>query len=210
MVLPRDRACAAQPADLLRPISRRGQRLPISRRGQRPAYTLPRSFLDVKIDGRQTFFEWISAGRYARQNERGTMAQVTQGPIKEVYFGFNLEALLVRVDFDTPARAALADYDALRLGFVEPAGWELLVEKPAATTPQVRVIHEGLELKTRPGAGVYRIPAVRRSVCFESWLYCHRAATAHASEILPSAPTRMSEEAAERGDSFKTTCWFWK
>src|SRR5206468_11242861 len=61
----------APPADLLRPISRRGQR---------PPYTQPRSFLDVKIDGRQTFFEWISAGRYARQNERGTMAQVTQGP----------------------------------------------------------------------------------------------------------------------------------
>jgi len=43
----------APPADLARPISRRGLR---------PPYTLPRSFLDVKIDGRQTFFEWVSAG----------------------------------------------------------------------------------------------------------------------------------------------------
>src|SRR5207244_4239065 len=104
-------------------------------RGLRPPYTLPRSFLDVKIDGRQTFFEWISAGRYARHHERGTMAQTTQGPIKDVYFGFNLEALLVRLDFDTPARAALAAYDVCRIGFVEPAGWELLIEQPGAARP---------------------------------------------------------------------------
>jgi alpha-amylase/alpha-mannosidase (GH57 family) len=102
------------PADLSRPISRRVQKA---------MHTLPRAFLEVKIDGRQTFFEWISAGRYTCQNERGTMAMVTRGPIKEVYFGFNPQALLVRVDFDTPARTALADYDALRVGFSEPAGY---------------------------------------------------------------------------------------
>src|SRR4030088_811997 len=28
---------------------------PIKRRGQKPMHTLPRSFLDVKIDGRETF-----------------------------------------------------------------------------------------------------------------------------------------------------------
>ena len=37
---------------------------------------------DVKIDGRHTFFEWVSAGRYACQNERGTMALATQGPLR--------------------------------------------------------------------------------------------------------------------------------
>ena len=118
----------AFPSDLMRPISRRSQRA---------TYTLPRTFLDVKIDGRQTFFEWISAGRFARQNERGTMAQVTQGPIKEVLFGFTLQALLVRVDFDSPARAALTDYEALRIGFAEPIGWELLIEKPGALHARV-------------------------------------------------------------------------
>ncbi len=136
------------PSELLRPISRRGQR---------PAYTLPRSFLDVKIDGRQTFFEWISAGRYARHNERGTMAQVTQGPMKEVYFGFNLEALLLRVDFDTPARAALANYDAFRLGFAEPVGWELLIEEPATARPRVQLLHDGLAPETEPGAPVVAV-----------------------------------------------------
>ena len=61
------------PPDLARPISRRGQRV---------HYTPPRAFLDVKIDGRATFFEWVSAGRYACQNERGTMAMAMHGPLR--------------------------------------------------------------------------------------------------------------------------------
>src|SRR5262249_6552247 len=60
----------APPPELARPISKRGPRL---------AYTAPRAFLDVKIDGRSTFFEWISAGRYVCQNERGTMAMAASG-----------------------------------------------------------------------------------------------------------------------------------
>jgi alpha-amylase/alpha-mannosidase (GH57 family) len=100
---------------------------PISRRAQKAIHTLPRSFLEVKIDGRQTFFEWISAGRYTCQNERGTMALVTHGPIKDVYFGFNPQALLIRVDFDSPARTALAEFDTLRIGFTEPAGYAVVV-----------------------------------------------------------------------------------
>ena len=58
------------PAALARPISRRG-------RGA-VHYTAPRAFLDVKIDGRATFFEWINAGRYACSNERGTMTLVAR------------------------------------------------------------------------------------------------------------------------------------
>src|SRR5437867_2070826 len=50
------------PADLSRPIRSRAAR---------PICTLPRGFLNVKIDGRWTFFEWLSAGRYTCQNERG-------------------------------------------------------------------------------------------------------------------------------------------
>jgi alpha-amylase/alpha-mannosidase (GH57 family) len=103
---------------------------PISRRIQKAIHTLPRSFLQVKIDGRQTFFEWLSAGRYTCQNERGTMAMVTRGPIKDVYFGFNVQTLLIRVDFDEPALAALADFDVLRVGFIEPAGFTVDVVLP--------------------------------------------------------------------------------
>jgi hypothetical protein len=97
----------------------------------------------VKIDGRQTFFEWVSAGRYTCQNERGTMAMVTRGPMKDLYFGFNLQSLLVRVDFDTPARLALADYDAVRFGFVDPSGYEVKVQNPAGAPRALSALCRG-------------------------------------------------------------------
>jgi alpha-amylase/alpha-mannosidase (GH57 family) len=113
------------------------------RRSQRQTYTLPRSFLDVKIDGKFTFFEWLTAGKYTSQSERGTMTMVVKGPIRELYFGFNAQTLFLRLDCDEPAREALADYDALRVGFAEPAGWEVLVQRPAQQGQQVRVLHHG-------------------------------------------------------------------
>jgi alpha-amylase/alpha-mannosidase (GH57 family) len=111
----------APPLDLSRPIKRKARR---------PIHTLPRSFLQVNVDGRETYFEWINAGRYTCQAERGTMAMVTRGPLKDVYFGFDLEHLFIRADFDQPARGALAGFEALRLDFVEPADCELRIEQP--------------------------------------------------------------------------------
>jgi alpha-amylase/alpha-mannosidase (GH57 family) len=119
---------------------------PICRRVQVPVHTLPRRFLDVTIDGRQTFFEWVSAGRYTCDNERGAMAMVTRGPIREVYFGFDLKALVVRVDFDRPAKAALADYDIFRLGFTEPAGWEVRLDNPGKSEQLLHVLHNSKHL----------------------------------------------------------------
>ena len=58
------------PPELNRPIKKRGQRL---------AHTLPLAFLDVKVDGRESFFEWTNAGRYACVGERGTMANAVSG-----------------------------------------------------------------------------------------------------------------------------------
>jgi alpha-amylase/alpha-mannosidase (GH57 family) len=125
----------APPPDLARAISRRSQRA---------LHTLPRSFLEVKIDGRRTFFEWLSAGRYTAQNERGTMAMGTRGPIKEVYFGFDVRALLVRVDLEGKAANVLTDFDALRIGFIEPAGHEVLITPGRAGRPlEVRLLRQG-------------------------------------------------------------------
>jgi alpha-amylase/alpha-mannosidase (GH57 family) len=125
------------PADLARPISRRGQRV---------HHTLPRALLEVKVDGRYTFFEWLEAGHYTCQNERGTMAMAMQGALKELYFGFDLERLLLRVDCDGPAKAALADFDVLRVGFVEPPGWELRVARPGSARPSVQLLRRGKEV----------------------------------------------------------------
>jgi alpha-amylase/alpha-mannosidase (GH57 family) len=115
------------PVDLARPISKRVQR---------PTHSLPRSFLNVRIDGRLTFFEWINAGRYPTHQVRGTMSEVSPRAIKEVYFGFSEQALLLRLDMEGPARQVLKDFTALRVDFVEPADWEILVTWPDADTPR--------------------------------------------------------------------------
>jgi alpha-amylase/alpha-mannosidase (GH57 family) len=115
------------PTDLARPISKRVQR---------PTHSSPRSFLDVKIDGRLTYFEWINAGHYPMHNLRGTMAEVTPQLIKDVYFGFNSKALLIRLDVEGRARQILQDFTALRVGFVEPAGWEVVITWPAPGGPR--------------------------------------------------------------------------
>lgn len=125
------------PAELSRPISRRGHRI---------HYREPRALLHVHIDGRYTFFEWVSAGHYTCHNERGTMALAMKGPLREVYFGFDLERLLIRVDCDDQARFSLDGFDALRIGFHEPAGFELLIEHPGRKTQRVRLLQAGLEL----------------------------------------------------------------
>jgi alpha-amylase/alpha-mannosidase (GH57 family) len=124
------------PAELFRPITRRGQR---------PIYTTPRSFLEVRINGRRTPIEWMGAGRYTVQNERGTMAMVTQGPLRDLYFGFTPGVLYVRIDLDGPARQVLTVFDSLRLGFVEPAGCDLYIRHPAAPQQQLEWV------ASRPG-----------------------------------------------------------
>jgi alpha-amylase/alpha-mannosidase (GH57 family) len=136
----------------------------ISRRSQRAIHTSPRSFLDVKVDGRETFFEWIAAGHYACRNERGTMSMVSRGPLEHVYFGFNVAELFVRVDFDRPARQALADYDGLRIGFAEPAGWEVLLTRPGPVPDAVRT-----EAPLTPGEPMTTLAPPRPAEGATSW-----------------------------------------
>jgi alpha-amylase/alpha-mannosidase (GH57 family) len=113
---------------------------PIRRRVHRAMHSQPRAFLDVRIDGRYTFFEWVAAGRYVCRNERGTMALATQGPLRELQFGFDLKRLLVRVDCDGPAGAALADFDALRVVFAEPAAYEVVVHDPGRAIQRAELL----------------------------------------------------------------------
>jgi alpha-amylase/alpha-mannosidase (GH57 family) len=132
------------PAELSRPISRKGQRV---------VHTMPRAFLDVKVNGRRTFFEWLGAGRYVSHDERGTMTMGARGPLKEIHFGFSASTLLIRVDFDYPAHAELGDYNALRIGFVEPGGFEIQVTEPGGPKPQAQLLRNGMPVTVQGPAG---------------------------------------------------------
>jgi len=67
-------------------------------------YTLPRAFLDVTLDGKQTsYFEWSAAGHYDYRRDRGTMHRVSDIVVSDIYFGFDPSTLFMRFD---PAMAA--------------------------------------------------------------------------------------------------------
>ena len=124
------------PTELARPISQ----------GQRHAqvYTEPTGLLSVKVDGRRSYFEWINAGHYVCGGSRGTMSMVTQGYISDLYFGFDTERLLLRLDSrGGPFREQLADVDAIRLVFLQPEGFELLVSHPSRKEPDVQLWRHG-------------------------------------------------------------------
>ena len=106
------------PTELARPI----------RQGSRHAqsYSEPTGLLSVKVDGRRRYFEWINAGHYVCGGSRGTMSMVTQGYISDLYFGFDTERLLMRLDSrGGPFREQLADVEAIRVVFLQPEGFEL-------------------------------------------------------------------------------------
>jgi alpha-amylase/alpha-mannosidase (GH57 family) len=115
---------------------------PISRGEQRILHTSPRGFLDVVVDGRRSYFEWLNAGHYVAGSERGTMAMVTAGVIKDIHFGFDLERLMVRCDTTTRASDDLRQVAELRIGFIEPAGYVLRVSNPGLPTAKACLYHD--------------------------------------------------------------------
>lgn len=95
--------------------------------GQKPMQTEPKGFLKVKIDGRQTYFEWINAGHYVSGSERGTMTMVTRGIIREIFFGFDADRFLLRLDTAGRALEDLKAIDEIRIGFASPNEVEIRI-----------------------------------------------------------------------------------
>ncbi len=112
---------------------------PIARAERRAIHTLPTGFLPVKVDGRCTYFEWVCAGRYVSSTQRGTMTLASEGIIREVYFGFDLERLMIRVDTVKRARSDLTQMDELRVRFLEPRATEIRVTGLKQSQPKARL-----------------------------------------------------------------------
>jgi alpha-amylase/alpha-mannosidase (GH57 family) len=115
-------------------------------------HTEPTGLLNVKVNGRQTYFEWINAGHYEAAAGRGTMSMADRRRVRDLYFGFDDQRLLVRLDASgSSAREQLADIDALRLTFLEPAGFELSIAEPGSPEPLARLYHDDM-LVSQAGA----------------------------------------------------------
>ncbi len=78
------------PDDLMRPVKQvRGE----------TRVKWPEAALNVRLDGRRSdYFEWIAAGHYDMSREYGALAGESSF-LSDVYFGFDLERLLLRLDF---------------------------------------------------------------------------------------------------------------
>ncbi len=116
---------------------------PIARGFRKKLHTDYRGFLPVHLDGRFSYFEWINAGEYRCGSERGTMTRVTQGLATALYFGFDVERLLIRLDVRGRARLALAEHGvrAVRIVFLRPAGFETVITELDRPQPVARVLH---------------------------------------------------------------------
>jgi alpha-amylase/alpha-mannosidase (GH57 family) len=124
------------PTELARPI-RQGVR-------HSQSYVEPTGLLSVKVDGRRSYFEWINAGHYVCGGSRGTMSMVTQGYISNLYFGFDTERLLLRLDSrGGPFREQLADVQSIRIVFLKPEGFELVITHPSRKGPEVQLWRQG-------------------------------------------------------------------
>ena len=123
------------PSELARPISQ----------GHRHAHmhSSPTSLLNVKVDGRRTYFEWINAGHYVPSGSRGAMSMVQEGRLAGVHFGFDAERLLLRLDArGGTVRERLADIETVRIAFFQPQGFELLISHPNWQEPIVQLYHD--------------------------------------------------------------------
>lgn len=73
---------------------------PIKRVKEKKLYTEPWATLQVNIDGRRSdYFEWIAAGHYEVSNELAAMHESGRTLFTDIFFGFDREYFLLRLDF---------------------------------------------------------------------------------------------------------------
>ncbi len=116
-------------------------------------YTQPTALLHVKVDGRETYFEWLNAGLYSTSTGRGTMNMADVQRIEKVLFGFDDDRLLLRFDTQGTARDRLVDVDQMRIAFLQPAGFELLISHPGKQRCTARLFHNEVPVSA-PGIEV--------------------------------------------------------
>jgi hypothetical protein len=161
---------------------------PITRLVRRTIHSEPKGFLAVKVDGRRTYFEWINAGHYISGSERGTMTLVTEGVIREVYFGFDIEQLMLRVDTARSAQDDLGRVQEVRVQFLEPQGYEIRIADPAKPSMQAR-LYRNREILPQAEIKVAVAQILELTVCFADL------------GLEPEAPIHLFVEIVAEGQS---------
>ncbi|HHT9119927.1 MAG TPA: alpha-amylase/alpha-mannosidase [Candidatus Hypogeohydataceae bacterium YC41] len=115
--------------------------LPISQLGRKKPYTTPKGFLRVRLDGRvSSFLEWVAAGHYRASRDTPVMHRASGGIIREVYYGFDEENFLLRVDFEEGALERFSAHDRLVVIFLNPSEVRLQVAGPLQPIQALEVL----------------------------------------------------------------------
>lgn len=109
--------------------------IPIAKTDMAKPYTYPKRFLKVNLDGVvSNYFEWLDAARYKAIKDMDTMHSASEQPIYNVFFGFDIDNLFIRVDFKKDLFSQCREKGRLVITFVEPEEWQIstssLIEKP--------------------------------------------------------------------------------
>lgn len=161
---------------------------PITRMQRKVIHTDPKGFLNVKVDGRRTYFEWINAGHYVSGNERGTMTLVTESVVREVFFGFDLERLMLRIDTSHVAKEDLKPGYEIRIQFQEPAGYEIQIANPGRPAQKVSHLY-------------HREPISHADVRVAVDLICELSVPFAALGLKSEDPVQMYLEVLDEGQS---------
>ena len=112
----------------------------------------PTGFVRPVIDGEITnYFEWVGAGCVEQAASAGAMHQVAdRAPvIAAVEYGFDLDALYVRVDATLPVRDLLTGGYGVTLRFLKPVGLRVGLETDGGPPASVLYRKSGTEQWTR-------------------------------------------------------------
>ncbi len=110
-------------------------RIAIKPQRARSAARPPVDFVTPKFDGKVTsYFEWRSAGSLIPEpGATGTMHRA-ESLIKAIYYGYDTEALYYRLDFSKPLSDPQLSAFAVKVLFVDPAGYEAIVRLNSGQT----------------------------------------------------------------------------
>lgn len=92
----------------------------------------PTAYISPRLDGEDSsYFEWLCAGALEIRNQAGAMHQVErQAVVTQIRFGFDSEALYVRVDTARPAFDLLSEGWSVLLNLLRPSGMRVICTLP--------------------------------------------------------------------------------
>ena len=120
------------PSELERPLAGPARPAPSS---------APAGILHVTIDGQTSDPEWIAAGQYAVAGEAAAMRRSGEPPLRLLFFGFDNENFLLRLDGNIWRTVAL-DKIRVLLQFQTPWPMRVFIENLSDHPPAVRIINE--------------------------------------------------------------------